>query len=138
MTREFKEAYRKTVLNEGYLSDNPNDRGGMTWKGIARNMHPNWAGWKEIDKILANGGKTVDIKLNRYIEEMVQDFYWLKFWRPLRCQEIIKPIVRNKFFDTAVLHGIKGATQIYQRSLQMEDNGVITDEFIKRLNALVE
>lgn len=136
MTREFKEAYRKTVANEGYLSNHKNDRGGMTWKGIARNMHPNWAGWNEIDKILNNGGKVVDIKVNNYIETMVHDFYWLNFWRPLRAQEIIKPIVRNKYFDTAVNMGIKNAVKIYQRSLQMPDDGVITDNFIKKLNQL--
>ena len=79
MTREFKEAYKKTVANEGYLSNNPNDRGGMTWKGIARNVHPNWAGWKEIDKILDNGGKIVDVKVNGYIEGLVQEFYFREF-----------------------------------------------------------
>lgn len=136
MTREFKEAYKKTVANEGYLSNHKNDRGGMTWKGIARNMHPNWAGWKEIDKILNNGGKVVDIKVNSYIEKLVQDFYYLQFWRPLRAQEIIKPIVRNKIFDTAVNVGIKNAVKIYQRSMLLDDNGAVTNDFINAMNKL--
>lgn len=136
MTREFKEAYKKTVANEGYLSNHKDDKGGMTWKGIARNMHPNWAGWKEIDKILNNGGKVVDIKVNSYIEKLVQDFYYLQFWRPLRAQEIIKPIVRNKIFDTAVNVGIKNAVKIYQRSMLLEDNGAVTNDFINAMNKL--
>lgn len=134
MTREFQEAYRKTVKNEGYLSNNKNDRGGMTWKGIARNMHPNWAGWRDIDKILNNGGKVIDIKVNGYIEKLVQEFYYNEFWKPLRCQEIIVPIKRNKLFDTAVNIGIKNAVKIMQRSMLLEDNGILNDEFIKNYN----
>jgi lysozyme family protein len=106
----------------------------MTWKGIARNMHPNWAGWKEIDKILKGGGGQAQIKVNRSIEEMVQTFYFNEFWKPLRCQEIIVPIKRNKLFDTAVNIGIKNAVKIMQRSMLLEDNGILNDEFIKNYN----
>lgn len=136
MTREFKEAYRLTVLNEGYFSNNPNDRGGMTWKGIARNMHPDWIGWREIDKIFERGGKIVDIKTNAYIEGLVQDFYYKEFWLPLACDKLIKPNVRNKYFDTAVNVGQSAAIKFNQRSLGMPDTGRVTDEFIKRLNSL--
>jgi lysozyme family protein len=124
----------KTVKNEGYLSNHKDDKGGMTWKGIARNIHPNWAGWKEIDKILKGGGGQAQIKVNRSIEEMVQTFYFNEFWKPLRCQEIIVPIKRNKLFDTAVNIGIKNAVKIMQRSMLLEDNGILNDEFIKNYN----
>lgn len=134
MTREFKEAYKKTVANEGYLSNHKDDKGGMTWKGIARNIHPNWEGWKEIDKILGNSGKVVDVKVNGYIEKLVQEFYFREFWLKLRCQEIIVPIKRNKLFDTAVNMGIKNAVKIMQRSMLVEDNGILNDEFIKNYN----
>ena len=136
MTREFQEAYRKTVKNEGYLSNNKNDRGGMTWKGIARNMHPNWAGWKEIDKILKGGGGQAQIKVNRSIEEMVQTFYFNEFWNKLRAQEINSEKVRNKLFDTAVNVGIKNAVRFNQRAMRMIDDGVVSDTFINALNNL--
>lgn len=116
------------------MSNHKDDKGGMTWKGIARNMHPNWAGWKEIDKILDNGGKIVDVKVNGYIEGLVQEFYFREFWLKLRCQEIIVPIKRNKLFDTAVNIGIKNAVKIMQRSMLLEDNGILNDEFIKNYN----
>jgi len=136
MTREFKEAYKKTVLNEGYLSNHKDDKGGMTWKGIARNMHPNWAGWKEIDKILDNGGKIVDVKVNSYIEKLVQEFYFNEFWNKLRAQEINSEKVRNKLFDTAVNVGIKNAVRFNQRAMRMIDDGVVSDMFINALNNL--
>ena len=136
MTREFQEAYRKTVQNEGFLSNHKNDAGGMTWKGIARNMHPNWLGWKEIDEILSKGGTVISIKANGYIETKVQEFYFKEFWLKSRANEIIVPIVRNKYFDTSVNLGISGAIKVYQRSLLMPVDGKLTDDFIKRLNQL--
>jgi len=136
MTKEFQTAYNITVKNEGYLSNHKNDLGGMTWKGIARNMHPNWAGWREIDKILNNGGKVVDIKVNGYIEKLVQEFYYNEFWKPLRCQEINSEKVRNKLFDTAVNVGIKNAVRFNQRAMRMIDDGVVSDMFINALNNL--
>ena len=136
MTKEFQTAYNITVKNEGYLSNHKNDLGGMTWKGIARNMHPNWAGWREIDKILNNGGKVVDIKVNGYIEKLVQEFYYNEFWKPLRCQEINSEKVRNKLFDTAVNVGIKNAVRFNQRAMRMIDDGVESDMFINALNNL--
>ena len=137
MTKEFQTAYNITVKNEGYLSNHKNDLGGMTWKGIARNMHPNWAGWREIDKILNNGGKVVDIKVNGYIEKLVQEFYYNEFWKPLRCQEINSEKVRNKLFDTAVNVGIKNAVRFNQRAMRMIDDGVVSDMFINALKMLV-
>ena len=41
MDNNFLNAYKDTVADEGVtLKIDPNDRGGQTWKGIARNIAP--------------------------------------------------------------------------------------------------
>jgi lysozyme family protein len=47
----FKTAYALTMGHEGIYSNNPKDRGGETYKGIARKFHPSWEGWKAIDRM---------------------------------------------------------------------------------------
>jgi lysozyme family protein len=37
---DFNQAFKITMNNEGGFSDNVNDRGGETWRGIARNFWP--------------------------------------------------------------------------------------------------
>ena len=45
---QFKIAFQKTLLHEGNYSNDPSDLGGETYKGIARNIHSSWSGWRII------------------------------------------------------------------------------------------
>ena len=136
MTNEFLSAYDKLIDNEGYLSNNPNDRGGLTWKGIARNMHPNWKGWITIDMYLDEKAPISKIKSDIKLEKLVQQFYYTEFWKKLRLDEVTKEAVRNKFFDTAVNVGIVPAIRFNQTSVGLPTTGKITDELINKLNSL--
>ena len=40
---EFSEAFTQTAAHEGGYSNDPLDRGGETYRGIARVHHPDWA-----------------------------------------------------------------------------------------------
>jgi lysozyme family protein len=65
--------YEIVMKYEGGYVNHPNDLGGETYKGIARNAHPNWEGWKFIDQ-------------KRPVpEDLVRRFYYEQFWKPLRC-----------------------------------------------------
>lgn len=78
MATDYFPAYEKMIVREGgyKLTNDPTDRGGMTYAGVARNRHPNWAGWPIIDQ----GGTPPAL--------MVRDFYRGAFWTPLRLDAL--------------------------------------------------
>jgi hypothetical protein len=55
MASNYKEAYKATCKFEGGYANDKNDTGGETYKGIARNYWPKWAGWKTVDASKVNG-----------------------------------------------------------------------------------
>lgn len=46
----FNQVYSHIRAHEGNFVHHPRDRGGMTYGGIARRMHPDWFGWRYIDE----------------------------------------------------------------------------------------
>ena len=48
---DFNKAYKATMGHEGGYVDDPADKGGETYKGIARRYNPGWGGWKQIDPL---------------------------------------------------------------------------------------
>ena len=67
---DYKKA-RKYVDNLEYngnyklaLHDVKGDKGGLTYKGIAKNYHPNWKGWGLIEKLGRDPKKQSNILWN--------------------------------------------------------------------------
>lgn len=92
---DFKSAFEIMMRNEGgYVLHNvPGDRGGMTYAGIARNMQPQWPGWKLID-----AKKEVPTQL-------VRDFYKRDFWDTIRGDDIKHQAIAEAVFDFHVNTG---------------------------------
>lgn len=112
---EFSLAYIKTMNDEGGYANSSKDRGGETWKGIARVFHPMWGGWPIVDDIKAKVGQrsTIDnLKAWRAVdsalagieslERMVQDFYKANFWNEIDGDSIDSQAIANELFDIAV------------------------------------
>ena len=117
MSALFKKVLAFCLSFEGELSDHPLDRGGLTWKGIARNAHPDWPGWAYIDR----GQRPPD--------ELVEKLYYERFWKPLRCDELPPPVALL-LFDTAVGTGIAPAVRLMQRTLRVKADGIIGPQTI--------
>lgn len=69
----------KLFHHEGGYALVKGDKGGETYRGIARKFHPTWSGWKFIDAKKAKGAikyKTIFLEL----EEPVKSFYKRNFW----------------------------------------------------------
>ncbi len=113
MSLSFDIAYQETILspqNEGgfVLSHIPNDPGGQTFAGIARNYWPDWYGWTLIDS-----GTPLDAPVLR---DLVRDFYWKNFWLPINGENL-SPRVAQQVFDFAVNSGPDDAALCLQRAI---------------------
>lgn len=123
----FLLALSLTLKWEGIYSNDPDDPGGETWKGISRGNFPDWEGWKVIDQLKdpKTGRLEVKAALNhKGLESMVQFFYHETFWVPLRGEEI-KPPIACQLFDQAVNQGIGQAVRGFQESLNLLNRGGI-------------
>jgi lysozyme family protein len=89
--------------NEGGWSYVPGDKGGMTYVGISRVMHPEWEGWRLIDLLNlpvhdAHACNAI-LDANVQIQALVFQFYATHYWAydGLQSQD-----VATKLFDGAV------------------------------------
>lgn len=104
-------------IEGGYVND-PNDKGGETYGGIARNYNPNWPGWTSIDYT-----KRVKGPIKRYtkfpeLDYLVYDFY-KKLWDKNYFGSIKSQEVADILFDWYVN---SGSNAFYTKSTKT--NGV--------------
>lgn len=50
--RAYANSLKFTMNAEGLFANHPDDKGGMTYQGIARVYNDRWEGWQIIDKYL--------------------------------------------------------------------------------------
>lgn len=95
---DFKSAYDFAMKWEGGYANVEGDKGGETYRGIARNANPNWQGWPLIDAIK----KTRAIKHNEYlpdVDEVHFPYAQEKYWDRFHLGEIRSQQVANIIFD---------------------------------------
>lgn len=141
---EFKKILEETLLNEGGFSDDPNDNGGMTLFGIARNKNPQWVGWREVDQIIKSNGwnsKNYDhwpliTKACKRIEG-VEAFYRINFWNKMKGEYIFANSIAQTIFDYGVNTGMKTAVKNVQRTLKIIDDGDFGPKTLEALNKFI-
>lgn len=122
----FVYCYENTMKAEGDYSNNPTDRGGETWKGIARRRWPQWAGWKLVDEIRENTRGSFRkfvhaLRCDDELETSVRGFYKLMYWEPLKLEEFDDETA-SEIFDTAVNQGSTAAVSYLQQALNLLNN----------------
>lgn len=121
----FKIAFKKTIKKEGGYCNVEGDRGGETYKGIARNIHPTWTGWISVDQIRKahpKGFKSI-LENTPELQKKVEDFYKRNFWNELHLDDCPNQELANQCFDTAVNCGVKAAVKIVQKTLGIPADG---------------
>lgn len=128
---DFNPAFEEVIRNEGgyRLINVAGDRGGQTYAGIARNMHPTWDGWQYID---AN-----DLQ-NARLTQSVHDFYKTQFWDKVGGDGITKQAVAASIFDFAVNAGVAVSAKLAQLVVGSTPDGIIGPMTITKLNAMDE
>lgn len=131
---DFKLAYQKTAKNEGGYSNDPTDSGGETWRGIARSKNPKWAGWPIVDSYRNQ------IEFERFLEQdvllqkRVLAFYQALYWDAIKGDKINSQDVANSLYDSAVNFGPTVAIKLAQRSLNINETGVVNSAMLDKLN----
>jgi lysozyme family protein len=130
----FKIAFDKTSMHEGGYSNDPDDVGGETYRGISRKYNPLWRGWDIIDdckrfefsieECLAMKGTMID--------DLVISFYKDRYWNPWWGDDIDDQDIANEMFDTSVNMGVSRAIEFLQKSLNyLNRNGKIYADIVE-------
>lgn len=139
---DFNLIYPTIVKYEGYYVNDPNDPGGETYMGIARNYNKTWQGWQIIDQYKAAHGGTIPYNtkienstLDNLVKERAQQYF-----NAMRGSEInnlaIATIAAQLFWGSA--SGIKRVVQQAAINLgaKITPDNVIGTNTINALNSL--
>ena len=121
---DFQPAFERLIRDEGgyVLHTVPGDRGGQTFAGIARNAHPKWSGWSEVD-----AGRTPPA-------QAVFDFYRQEFWQRMRGEELTHQAIASDIFNFYVNAGA-AALKLAQLVVGATPDGVFGPRTVAALNA---
>lgn len=128
---EFLKAYKRTAVHEGGYANVTGDRGGETYKGIARRFYPGWDGWKIVDasKPLRHNQIINSAKL----DELVHSFYKGKYWDALRGDLIDSQILAEFLYDYYVHSGTMAVKKL-QEIVGVVVDGVLGPISINAIN----
>jgi len=118
----YKTAYKRLLGHEGGYTNHPADRGGETYKGVARNFHPHWHGWDLIDSYKNDGSDfPACLADDEILDEFIQDFYKDFYWDELKLDNFPSGFgdLQYELFDTAVNMGWRRSAKLLQRSLNI-------------------
>lgn len=115
---DFGLAYNITMKHEGGYVNNPNDRGGETYKGISRKFHPKWFGWRIIDDYKTKPDFPKNLNHIPELQDAIGEFYKSMFWDVFELDKRSQEIA-NEIFDTAINVGKQKATTMIQSTVNV-------------------
>lgn len=118
-SRNFDEALRRLLRDEGGYGDHPSDPGGPTNFGITLADARRY--WK-------NDATSHDVRTMP--QSVARDIYRQRYWSALRC-DALPDGVDYAVFDYGVNSGVGRAGKVLRRTLGLPDrSGTVTDEVI--------
>ena len=115
----FNEAYLITSNIEGKYSNDPTDKGGETYKGIARKRNPNWLGWIIVDGYKSQPNFPKNMYSDTQLDEHVRSFYKEQYWDINKLDEFSSQSIANEMYDTGVNMGTSKAAKFLQLTLNV-------------------
>jgi lysozyme family protein len=134
----FLTALKITGGTEGGYANNPDDSGGETFAGIARNFWPNWSGWKLIDAYKEANGSFHGINELLSNPDMIADiqqFYKTNFWDVNSLDLINDQQVANTTYDCGVNSGTGIAAEFLQKAAGVVADRIVGARTIEAVNA---
>lgn len=134
----FNRAYEILKALEGGYANHQSDKGGETFRGIARNFHPKSPIWKYVDEVTAKYGysttkvapKKIRLKITEDLDKIeavsntIKPFYKKKYWDVICLDEINNQEFAENLFTLCVVSGQKRAVRIGQQACNISADGV--------------
>ena len=111
----FELAIQKTLENEGLLSNDLSDKGGITKFGISKTSYPD----EDIPNLTLDRAKYL---------------YKKDYWNPILGDQISSQEVAETLFDFAVNSGVGTSVKLAQRVIKVDDDGKMGTNTLKALN----
>lgn len=111
----FELAIQKTLENEGLLSNDLSDKGGITKFGISKTSYPD----EDIPNLTLDRAKYL---------------YKKDYWNPILGDQISSQEVAETLFDFAVNGGVGTSVKLAQRVIKVDDDGKMGTNTLKALN----
>ena len=131
---KFNPALLKVLAHEGGYVNDPDDLGGETYKGIARNAHSSWDGWQIIDSKKNNMDFPQSLDSDLKLQNLVEKFYLVNFWDSLNIEQIQNQTNADSFFDFAVNTGSITAARMIQSIVGVKIDGIIGTQSLYKIN----
>ncbi len=131
---DYKQALQLVLQNEGAYSNDPNDPGGETYKGIARKMNSNWIGWTLIDLQKKQSNFPANLSNNSELNSEIEDFYKLNYWDKIKGDNLSDQRVANAIFDFAVNAGCGTSSLLAQKVVGINEDGVMAADSVNAIN----
>lgn len=132
----FDEAYKRTLKFEGGYVNDPSDRGGETYKGIARKFNAKWRGWDIIDKYKTNPNFPKCLDSDTQLQTLVKQCYRANYWEPLWGDKIQNQAVANDLYDTAVNMGVGISIKLACRQFKLVESTKMTVFLLNKINSV--
>lgn len=116
---QFSISYRKTAGHEGGYANHPSDRGGETYRGIARKRWQDWDGWQIVDRLKKESDFPQNLETDPDLGNLVVKFYHDSFWTAINGDAIQQQEIADELYDTGVNMGTGFAVKILQNSLNI-------------------
>lgn len=110
------------MKHEGGYANNKADRGGETYRGIARKFWSGWVGWPLVDEAKKQPGFPKSLDNNALLQAHVKAFYRHVFW-PQYLLDMADQDLANWLFDKGVNMGLPQAVKLLQRAAGVIDDG---------------
>jgi lysozyme family protein len=131
---DFSKALASTLKAEGGYSNDPDDPGGETYRGISRIHNPIWPGWTIIDQAKNSPGFPLDLEDNDELAELVSSHYQSNYWDRIRGDEIADQEIAEAIFDFAVNAGPRTSTKLAQSVAGAPVDGIVGPHTLEKLN----
>ncbi|MEX8509541.1 MAG: glycoside hydrolase family 108 protein [Leptothrix ochracea] len=134
---DFAPALKATLKSEGGYVNDPTDRGGETYCGIARKMNPKWEGWITVDELRKKPNFPKNLDSDANLLQQIARFYKINYWDRVRGDDLKDQHIAESLFDFGVNAGTGTSIKLAQIAAKVSPaSGVMNDDSLKALNAI--